>query len=313
MNPMDCQTPAKVEKNTPRDKENIAGFHGTLRARTRTVAFPRRPLAMGILNINDDSFSGDGTLNQSLALARATEMVSQGADIIDVGGESARTNRPPITEREEIDRILPFLEKFQTTVANATPRDGTQLFPPLLSVNTWRPAVARAAAEIGFDILNDIGALPDATNARICAECGAALVIMHSQGLPKVPHTHATYLDIIAELLRFFREKTALALSAGLPPEQIILDPGIDFAKQAPDNLAIFRHLEKISHLGFPVLVPVSRKSVIGRVLGIEKPADRDAATVACIVSSILRGASILRVHNVPAAWSAIRTIELAG
>jgi len=312
MNPMDANA-TKLEKFPRLGKDNIAAFQGTLRARGRSIEFPRRPLAMGILNINDDSFSGDGSLDQTWALKRAAEMVSQGADIIDVGGESARTNRPPVTETEETNRILPFLEKFSAAVENAKPRDPAQLFPPLLSLNTWRPAVASAAAEIGFDILNDIGALPDDTNARICARTGAALLIMHSQGSPKIPHTHATYPDILAELEAFFREKTSLALAAGLPREQIILDPGIDFAKQAPDNLAIFRHLDRIAALGFPILLPVSRKSVIGRVLGIENPADRDAGTIACIVAGILRGASILRVHNIPAAWSAIRAVEAAG
>ena len=270
----------------------------------------RRPLIMGILNINDDSFSSDGRIDTDWALSRAVEMVAEGADIIDVGGESARTNREAISGEEELQRVRPFLEKFKQTMESATPRDPGQLFPPLLSLNTWRSGVVEGALNPGFDILNDMGALPDDTNARLCSQIGAALLIMHSRGEPKVRHTHVTYPDVVRELIGFFEEKTAMAMKAGLPRESLIIDPGIDFAKQVEDNLLVFRKLERIAAIGFPVLLPVSRKSVIGRVLGIEKPADRDAGTVACIVAGCLRGASLFRVHNIPAAWFAIRSME---
>lgn len=270
----------------------------------------RRPLIMGILNINDDSFSSDGRIDTEWALARAVEMVAEGADIIDVGGESARTNREAICEEEELRRVRPFLGNFDKAMQAATPRDHEQLFPPLLSLNTWRPSVVEGALDPGFDILNDMGALPDATNARLCSQIGAALLIMHSQGEPKVRHTHVTYPDVVRELLRFFKEKTSLAIQAGIPPESLIVDPGIDFAKQVEDNLGVFRGLRTIADLGFPILLPVSRKSVIGRVLGIERPAERDAGTVACIVAGCLRGGSIFRVHNIPAAWSTVRAVE---
>lgn len=268
---------------------------------------------MGILNINDDSFSSDGRIDTCWALARAKEMVAEGADIIDVGGESARTNREAICEEEELRRIRPFLEKFGKAMEEATPRDSEQLFPPLLSLNTWRPGVVEDALNPGFDILNDMSALPDDTNARLASRIGAALLIMHSQGEPKVRHTHMSYENIVGELQGFFKEKTAMAMKAGVRRESIIIDPGIDFAKQVEDNLLIFRGLEKIADLGFPILLPVSRKSVIGRVLGIEKPADRDAGTVSCIVAGCLRGASIFRVHNIPAAWFTIRAMEALG
>ena len=300
---------SKLTKNDGRDKENIHPL-GILRVRGRTVEMHRRPLIMGILNINNDSFSSDGKIDTDWALCRAMEMVAEGADIIDVGGESARTNRKAISEEEEIRRVRPFLEGFQQIMKKAVPRDEDQLFPPLLSLNTWRPRVIEGALEAGFDILNDMSALPDATNARLCARIGAAFLIMHSCGEPKMRHTHVTYPDIISELLEFFEEKTSLAIEAGIPRESLILDPGIDFAKQAHDNLRIYRELGKLTAQGFPVLLPVSRKSVIGRVLGIEKPADRDAGTIACIVAGMLRGASIFRVHHVSAAWFAIRAVE---
>ena len=300
---------SKLTKNAGRDKENIHP-QGFLKARGRAVNLQRRPLIMGILNINDDSFSSDGKIDTDWALSRAMEMVTEGADIIDVGGESARTNREAISEKEELRRVRPFLERFQDAMKTAVPRDADQLFPPLLSLNTWRGGVVEGALGAGFDILNDMSALPDATNALLCTHIGAALLIMHSRGEPKVRHTHVTYPDVMSELLEFFEEKTALAMEAGVPRESVILDPGIDFAKQVDDNLSIFRELGRLTALEFPVLLPVSRKSVIGRVLGIEKPTDRDAGTMACIVAGALRGAAIFRVHNVSAAWFGVRAVE---
>ncbi len=218
-----------------------------LRARGRTVAFPRRPLVMGILNLNDDSFSGDGSLDLEWALARTREMIAEGADIIDVGAESARTNRAAISEDEEIRRLTPCLARFEEIAADATPADSGQLFPPLLSVNTWRPAVAHAALAIAGDLLNDMGGLPTPENAKICAATGAALLLMHTVGEPKVPHTHVAWRDVIGEMRAFFAEKIALAEIAGLPREAIVLDPGIDFAKQRDDNLRVYRELEALA------------------------------------------------------------------
>lgn len=301
---------AKLKKNPSRDKENVEGSIRWLRARSRRLNLNRRPMIMGILNINDDSFSSDGKIDTDWALARAVELTAEGADIIDVGGESARTNRAPITEEEELRRVRPFLERFQTAMRDAKPGDAEQVFPPLVSLNTWRPAVVEGALAAGFDILNDMGALPDDRNARLCARIGAALLVMHSKGEPKVPHTHVGYRDVMAELENFFLEKTTLARNAGVPRESLIVDPGIDFAKQTPDNLRLLRELGRLTSLGFPVLLPVSRKSVIGNVLKIVNPADRDAGTVACIVAGCLRGASIFRVHNVQAARFAIRAME---
>ena len=266
---------------------------------------------MGILNINDDSFSGDGRVDTTWALDRAVEMVAQGADIIDVGGESARTNRAAISPDEEIQRVRPFLKSAASALAKAHPRSDEQVFPPLLSLNTWRPAVVEACLEEGFDILNDMGALPDATNAVLCARIGAALLIMHSRGEPKVKHTSETYEDIMLELEDFFAAKIASALNSGMPQHSLILDPGIDFAKQVADNLSIYRHLARLTESGFPILLPVSRKSVIGRVLQIPNPEARDAGTVACIAAGCLQGAAIFRVHNLDAAWMTLRTFAM--
>lgn len=299
-----------VPENAGINKENMIFPPHILRARGREIPFPRRPLLMGILNINDDSFSGDGCLDADWALARAAELVAEGADIVDVGGESARTNRAAVPEEEEWRRIRPVIASFARAIGRAKPRDSVQIFPPLLSVNTWRPGVAAKAIGVGCDILNDMGALPDERNARLCASSGTALLIMHSQGEPKMAHTQVRYPDVMAELVSFFTEKIAVATRAGVEIERILLDPGIDFAKQAEDNLRVYRDLASLHCFGRPILLPVSRKSTIGRVLDIPDPVARDPGTIACIVAGHLRGASLFRVHNVPAAWQAVRTIE---
>lgn len=281
-----------------------------LLARDHRIAFPRRPLIMGIVNLNDDSFCEDGRLDCQWALEKTRGLVAQGADIIDVGAESARTNRPAVSPEEELARLRPVLERFPTAWTDLKPRDATQIFPPLLSVNTWRPEVAAEALTIGADLLNDLGALHDDRNARLCAEAGTALLIMHSIGLPKIPHTHVTYADVIAELRSFFREKIFLAGKAGVRPDAIVLDPGIDFAKQGADNLRIYRELDILREFGRPLLLPVSRKEVIAHVLGVSVPSERDPATAACLVGGLLRGASIFRVHNVEMAWRVTVSIE---
>ena len=250
---------------------------------------------MGIVNLSADSFSGDGLADVEAALAKARGLVADGADIIDIGAESARTNRGPISEAEEAAQLVRFIERWKSDA--------------LLSINTWRPAVARAALAAGGHILNDIGALPTDENARVCADTGAALLIMHSVGVPKVAHTHVGYDDVMARLDDFFAEKIALAERAGVSRDALILDPGIDFAKQRGDNLRIFRELDRLAKFERPILLPVSRKTVIGDVLSLANPADRDAGTVACIVPGMLRGAAIFRVHHVRAAAQAVRMI----
>ena len=280
-----------------------------LRTSRHQVRFPRRPLVMGIVNINDDSFSGDGSLDVNRAIAQAQAFVKAGADIIDVGGESARTNRDPISVVEEISRLTPFVSRFAECHETVTPVDGEQIFPPMLSLNTWRPAVLRDLLPLGIDIVNDIGALADSENAAAAAQFGAALVIMHSVGQPKVPHLHVPYPDILNTLDDFFESKIAEASKAGLSREAVILDPGIDFAKQRPDNLRIIRELTRLTRFERPILLPVSRKTVVGEVLNLPNPQDRDAGTIACVVAGIQQGASIFRVHNVNAAGLAVRTI----
>ncbi len=261
-------------------------------------------MVMGILNLGPDSFSGDGIVDLDLATRRARQMAEAGADILDIGAESARTNRKAISEQEEIDQLIGFIQNWQKA---SEALDKAQ--PILLSINTWRPSVARAVLAEGGDILNDIGALPTDENARICAATGAALLIMHSIGEPKIPHTHVQYENVMDQMEGFFEEKIALAIAAGLLCDCLILDPGIDFAKQRADSLMVYNQLARLQKFQRPILLPVSRKTVIGEVLGIEQPQERDAGTIGCIASGMIRGASIFRVHNVEAAVQSIKML----
>jgi dihydropteroate synthase len=282
-----------------------------LRLPERVIEFPRRPLVMGIVNVNDDSFSGDGTLDFEKAVALARSQVAAGADVIDVGAESARTNREAVPVAEELRRFRGFVDRWDEVWQGAEPRDAAQIWPPVLSANTWRPEVVEGVLKSGnVELVNDMGALPDDRNARFCAAHGAALLVMHSVGEPKIPHFQQQWGDVMGEMERFFEEKLALAEAAGLPPEAVILDPGIDFAKQREDNLTVYRELGRLQRFGRPVLVPVSRKTVIGEVLNLPDPSTRDAGTVACISAAMARGAEIFRVHHVEAAWQAVKTLD---
>jgi len=276
-----------------------------LALRDVVLEFPRRPLLMGIINLVADSFSGDGLTDISAALDRARQQLADGADIIDIGAESARTNRGPISEEEEAAQLLRFIERWPEL---RTPN--SELRIPLLSVNTWRPGVIRKVLPCGGDLLNDISGLPTDENARLCADHGAALLLMHTIGEPKVAHTHVGYDDIMTRLEAFFAEKIALAERAGVARDALLIDPGIDFAKQRADNLRIYRELDRLHQFERPILLPVSRKTVIGEVLNLPNAAERDAGTVACIVQGMLGGTHIFRVHNVRAAAQAVRIIE---
>ena len=268
-------------------------------ARGDVIEFPRKPLVMGIVNLSPDSFSGDGVEGVDRAIQYAEQQIADGADWIDLGAESARTNRAAISEQEEIDRFCKFIERWNCLG-----------YANWLSINTWRPAVAKAVLAVGGALLNDIGGLPTDENARICRDVGVALLVMHSVGLPKVPHTHVGWDNVMESLTKFFSEKLAMTDAVGLPRDAIVLDPGIDFAKQKEDNLRIYRELSKLSCFERPVLLPVSRKTVIGECLGIADAAERDAGTIACIVQGVIQGAQIFRVHNVKAAVQTIAMLR---
>jgi len=271
-------------------------------------------MLMGIVNVNDDSFSGDGTLDFGKAAELARRQIAQGADCIDVGAESARTNRVVIPVGEEIRRFHGFIERWDEVLEGLSPRDEAQVWPPVLSANTWRPEVVEAVLAGGnVELINDMSALPEERNARFCADHRAALLIMHSVGEPKIPHLTQQWDDVMGAMLEFFERKIGLAMAAGLPREAILLDPGIDFAKQRDDNLTVYQNLARLRCFERPLLVPVSRKTVIGEVLGQTDPCDRDPGTISCISAAMRRGAEMFRVHNVDAAWQAVKVLHELG
>ncbi|MDP0491692.1 MAG: dihydropteroate synthase [Verrucomicrobiota bacterium JB023] len=275
----------------------------------RTIRLPERGAVMGILNINDDSFSGDGRLETNWAITRAKELIAQGADIIDVGAESARTNRGPIPVEQEIARLEGFLREWPKLLTTVEPRDAEQIWPPVLSINTWRSQVAAAALRQGGELLNDMSGLPNGDNAELCSSHGASLLIMHTMGEPKVSHSHIRWQDLTTKMRDFFNEKIDLALHSGLNPNQIILDPGLGFAKQPEDDRAIIRQLDILLEFGKPILLPVGRKGFIGDTLQIDQPSQRDAGTIGAIVAGREKGAHIFRVHEVSGTFETLKVL----
>lgn len=266
-----------------------------------------RPRIMGILNITPDSFSDGGHYScTESALRRGLEMAAEGADIIDVGGESTRPGAAQVSAQEEMDRVLPVLEALRREVAVP------------LSVDTNKAAVARAGVASGAEFINDISGLQfDPKMAGVAAETGAGLFLMHTRGRPEQMQENTVYTDLLGEVIACLREATAQAVAAGVQLEKIAVDPGIGFGKSADGNLELLRHLPELQSLGRPVLLGTSRKSFIGRVTGQPDPEQRLAGTLATVALGVMRGAHIFRVHDVrPAreaalmAWAVRRGME---
>lgn len=257
----------------------------------------RKPLIMGILNVTPDSFSGDGLMQQddflAAALVRAVQMAAEGADMLDIGGESTRPGAEPIDAEEEKRRVVPVIAALAGRLPDMP-----------LSVDTTKPEVARAALAAGATILNDISG---AALRRLAAESGAKLVLMHNEACAQNvareaviggEYDAASYGDVVEDVVRALGEMAAAALADGVKEDQIILDPGIGFGKTPEQNLRLVNELDRIASLGFPVLLGASRKSFIGRVLNLP-PEERLEGTAAVTAVGVLRGADILRVHDV--------------
>ena len=254
----------------------------------RVLDLSARPCIMGILNITPNSFS-DGNRFFSLARAvdRALEMEAEGADIIDVGGESTRPNAPAVSEKEELRRVLPVIEALA----------GRLKIP--LSIDTYKASVAKAVLAAGVEIVNDISGLTfDPLMAETVALSGAGLVVMHTRGNPLEMQSNTAYDDLIAEITAFLQQSLSLASAAGIAAERIVVDPGIGFGKSVEGNLEIVRRLAEFADLGHPILLGPSRKSFIGKVLGRESDA-RLYGTAAAVAIAVANGATILRVHDV--------------
>jgi dihydropteroate synthase len=242
---------------------------------------------MGILNVTPDSFSDGGLfLNREDAIKSGIDLIDSGADILDVGGESTRPGSDPVDDEEEIKRVLPVIEG----VIKARPE-------ALISVDTTKSSVAEKALQAGAVIINDISGLTfDPMMPEIAKRNNASVIIMHIKGIPKSMHVNPVYEDLIREIYNFLKERSSVAVKAGI--KNIIIDPGIGFGKNGDHNFELLKRLEDFKSLGFPILVGLSRKSFLGNLLQL-KINERDTATVIAETAAVLNGARIIRTHNV--------------
>jgi dihydropteroate synthase len=244
---------------------------------------------MGVVNVTPDSFSDGGLFaDTETAVARGAELVDEGADIVDIGGESTRPGADPVSLDEERDRVTPVIAGLRAARPDVA-----------ISVDTRHPAVAADAVAAGAVIVNDISGGADPDMVRVAADGTAGMVLMHMQGEPRSMQVDPRYDDVVAEVHEYLRERVEAALFGGVVAEQLCVDPGIGFGKTLEHNLRLLARLDEIVALGFAVVVGTSRKSFLGRLTGRDDPHDRVAATVATTVLALERGARVFRVHDV--------------
>jgi dihydropteroate synthase len=266
-----------------------------LRLRDRTLDLGGRPLLMGVVNATPDSFSDSGdhpTLEARVE--RGAALLAEGAELLDVGGESASGHVPAVDAQAEIERVVPLIVRLVGELG------------ALVSVDTYKPAVAEAAIAAGAVLVNDVSGLQDLALADVCARTGAGLVIMHTRAAPKgtlLDPGH--YEDVVADVAAFLRERMDAAVARGVAPEQILLDPGPDFAKTPAQTVAVLRSLAQLD-LGRPLLLAVSNKDFVGAITG-RGPRDRLAGTLAAVGEGVDAGAAVLRVHDVAATVDFLR------
>lgn len=254
---------------------------------------------MGILNVTPDSFSDGGRhAGIAAALVHARRMIAEGAEIIDVGGESTRPGAAEVRVADEISRTAPVVAALRSEW------DG------LISIDTMKAGVAAAALEAGADLVNDVSGLTDPEMTRVCVESGCGVVVMHMQGDPRTMQVSPRYDDVVSEVRAFFQERLAMLAAAGIDPEAVCFDPGIGFGKTLAHNLSLLRALPELGVGGRPLLLGVSRKSFIGRVLGSDDLADRSWSTVAITAWAREAGVMIHRVHEVQPNVQALRMTE---
>lgn len=272
----------------------------TWRIGSRTLDLTHRGLIMGIVNVTPDSFSDGGRFaDPGRAVEHALAMVADGADILDIGGESTRPGAEPVGEAEELRRVLPVIRAL---------RSQSQV---LISIDTMKASVARAALDAGADIINDVtGLRGDAAMVRLAAERDCGLVAMHMIGDPQTMQTAPHYDDVVAEVRSYLNERLRRLTASGIAPERIALDPGFGFGKTLEHNLSLLRHLPQLAIGDRPLLIGVSRKSMIGKVLHSTDMADRHWPTIALTAYAREHGARILRVHDVKPNAQALRMIE---
>ena len=256
--------------------------------RGKELSFGQRTLIMGILNVTPDSFSDGGCyLGVAAAIDHAKEMAKDGADVIDVGGESSRPGALPASAEEELARVLPVVEGLADEISVP------------VSIDTCKSGVARRALETGAHIVNDITALQgDAEMAKVVAEMGAGVILMHMRGTPRTMQQSPVYDDVVSDISSWLQRRIEYAETEGIPPDRIVVDPGIGFGKTVDHNLEILRRLDEFRHLNKPILIGTSRKSFIGKILDLPVNS-RIEGTAATITWAIAHGADMVRVHDV--------------
>lgn len=251
----------------------------------------RRTLVVGILNVTPDSFSDGGIhLSVEAAVTHARQMLEEGADIIDVGGESTRPGADPVALDEELRRTVPVIEALMAR------------HPAPISIDTRKAEVARQACQAGAVMINDVSALTaDREMERVARDTGAAVCLMHMRGTPRTMQENPRYGDVVREVRAYLADRAARAIEMGIPSERIVVDPGFGFGKTLEHNLELLRRLCEIADLGYPVMVGTSRKSMLGTLLGGAPASDRLEGTAATVALAIANGASLVRVHDVRA------------
>ncbi len=256
-----------------------------------------RPHVMGIVNVTPDSFSDGGKYESTeKAVEHALQLVAEGADILDIGGESTRPGATPVSLEEELRRVLPVIEKLSKTAGVP------------LSVDTYKPEVMRAAIAAGADMVNDVRALQEPGALEIVSQSKAGVCLMHMQGIPQTMQVNPQYGDVVAEVKAFLSERLHAANKAGITSERIVLDPGFGFGKRTEHNIALLQNLQSIADIGRPLLVGLSRKSVLGQILGGDEYVRLYASIAACVICA-MKGARIVRVHDVKATADALKVV----
>lgn len=273
-------------------------FHWRIQGQDHDLT--RRGMVMGIVNVTPDSFSDGGRyLDTGRAVEHALSMVQEGADILDIGGESTRPGADPVDETEELKRVLPVIRAVRSTTRT------------LISIDTMKASVARAALDAGASIINDVtGLRADPAMIRVAADSQAGLVVMHMIGTPRTMQQQAVYEDVVVDVKSYFEERHRVLADQGIDPSRIVWDPGFGFAKTLEHNLALMNALPDLAVHGRPVLVGVSRKTMISRLLETDEVADRDWPTVALTSQARELGARIVRVHQVQPNVHAMRMTE---
>jgi len=255
-----------------------------------------RPHVMGIVNVTPDSFSDGGKYTSTdLAVAHGLELIAEGADILDIGGESTRPGAEPVSLDEELRRVIPVIEALHAV--STVP----------LSIDTYKPEVMRQAIAAGIDIVNDVRALQEEQAVQIVANSNVGVCLMHMQGMPQTMQIAPSYQDVVAEVKQFLIERMQVVMSAGIAQERIVLDPGFGFGKTTAHNIVLIQHLGEIGELG-PLLVGLSRKAVLGKIAGGDEQQRLHAGLAASVISA-MKGAKIVRVHDVKATVDALKVV----